>query len=197
MLSGGSCQACSQGCTACSSQAQSSCTSCITGFYLANSSCLRCPGYCANCQSPSLCLQLKDGDGQALQCTDSGECFLVDCDQGCKQCSENNPGMCLECELGFYLSSGLCRQCTASSNCMSCNASEPAQCTSCFPNTFLTVNQGVNICASCQFPCLTCALTNLTSCLSCPRGYLLTNGACQSGQCPTFCQSCDSSSNCL
>ena len=65
-------------------------------------------------------------------------------------------------------------------------------CLTCFPNSFLAAG----ICTSCVSPCLSCLETNPTSCLSCPKGFLLNNNTCLENQCPLYCEVCSSNVTC-
>jgi hypothetical protein len=90
---------------------------------------------------------------------------------------------------------GYCAPCSTS--CMYCAVGQPNSCTACFAGAFLNGNS----CTSCQFPCITCnSNIGVTSCSSCPSGYLLTaSSTCsqitQNSTCGQNCGTCTQTSS--
>lgn len=164
LTASGTCNQCQMtGCQTCTNIG-SVCTSCYPGFYLLNSECKLCPGYCSQCNSYLVCTALVQNNQQVLYFNQTtGETELAICQQNCQTCSSFNAQLCLQCMNGTYLSKGNCLKC--SSSCLTCNPSSPNICLSCYPNSFLYNN---NTCLSCSSNCFTCQdANNLGKCLSC------------------------------
>ena len=162
-LSGSICSTCSSNCLTCQSSNQPSvCLSCNDGFYLFNSTCTQgCPLNCYTCSGPSTCTQCLSG---YTLFTQSNQLICAPCTTSCRTCAQGQPGSCMSCGVGFYLSGTTCLQCAT--NCNSCTA---AGCISCIDGYFLTSTQSCS--QNCVLPCATCSVVTPTTCKSCIAGY--------------------------
>lgn len=164
-------------CINCDPTNPSTCTSCNTGYYLMNGTCMPCAAYCYLCTSATLCQVPVNPYGFALMMNvDETSNYLVACDPGCIICSNSNPSMCTTCMNGYYLTTNnYCKACTISSYCAVCSTTNASSCITCFTGYFLNNN----VCVQCTFPCTSCTNQVATQCSSCAIGYtLLSNNTC-------------------
>jgi hypothetical protein len=185
----GLCKKCeSRGCVKCSDDGVD-CTECLKGFYLADNECKKCPGFCKDCTSATVCNELVISNFLVLLLID-GKSMLAVCDSNCITCSNKNPEICLECSEGYFLKGGKCRRCSGS--CNTCDETDPSKCLSCYPSNFLTGTT----CVVCNQTCMTCEGANgPNKCTSCWDGYHLKGTECVQG-CPENCFACSSPTTC-
>jgi hypothetical protein len=140
---------CTPPCLKCSLLA-TTCTECISGFYLTGSTCTRCDAICDQCT------------GAATTCTRCFPGFTL------------SGGTCLPiCLSHEYLNGANCAQCHP--NCRAC-VDTPGigdQCTGCYPGFFLSGTR----CLPCHFRCRTC-VSFTENCLTCNSDFLLSGGLC-------------------
>ncbi|EAR81858.2 zinc finger lsd1 subclass family protein (macronuclear) [Tetrahymena thermophila SB210] len=190
---------CPIGCKECNNlNNQSSCISCIDGYYLTNGQCLPCQSPCSTCENDAqnclTCIKYYKlvSDSQRSYCSPV-------CDISCQTCTAPNDfRQCMSCIEGYYLYQNSCLSCSfpcqscegSPSNCLSCvqwhsldpssntcNLTCPTECTSCFDSSSKTICQecidgyylSEGVCKQCQFPCQNCL--NVTSCFSCQENY--------------------------
>ncbi|XP_061555258.1 proprotein convertase subtilisin/kexin type 5-like [Phycodurus eques] len=177
-----SCEACSQGCTLCTSAAH----------------CLRCNS--SHSVSDGACVKLECGEGE-VEDPDYSDCMA--CEEGCRQCVLYNPRHCLSCKEGFYnFQDGCYKNCPAKtynvdvdmtcvpcdSNCVSCDQDEcywcetdlflsEGKCVSVCPEGFYG-DEDTNDCEECHAECTTCSGLGDDDCASCGDGKILENGQC-------------------
>lgn len=100
-LSDDSCIACtsSSNCLTCLESNKASCTSCPYGYSLnSNNVCDKgCPDNCLSCVSSSVCQVCIEG----YSVNSAGSC--LPCLANCRECSGQEPGVCLSCGDGFFL----------------------------------------------------------------------------------------------
>lgn len=83
----------------------------MNGFYVKNGEVNSCRGYCLVCTSADDCSQLKEDDnnvGKTLFHDGDGNSLVAKCAETCKKCSSVNPQLCIVCQQGYALSSGIC-----------------------------------------------------------------------------------------
>ncbi len=168
-LSASICSGCSSNCLTCQSSNQpNACLSCNSGFYLSNSVCVQgCPLNCFSCSGPNTCTQCLSGYTLFNQ---NNQTICVPCTTSCRTCAQGQPGSCMSCGTGFFLSGTTCVQCSA--NCNSCTATG---CISCIGGFFLTSTQSCS--PNCALPCSTCSAVTPTKCTACIAGYAFNNQA--------------------
>eukprot|EP01127_Copromyxa_protea_P006350 TRINITY_DN1616_c0_g1_i2.p2 TRINITY_DN1616_c0_g1~~TRINITY_DN1616_c0_g1_i2.p2 ORF type:complete len:1987 (-),score=299.68 TRINITY_DN1616_c0_g1_i2:6-5966(-) len=163
----GICTECSDNCKQCSS---TQCNLCNEGYRLAFGACIECtdcePGQyietpcngssvnrvCTNCNyGPSYsCTSGKTRNG--TECSGSGTVDTQTCDDCTANCLRCTDSECEACDQPFYLSEGICKDCSAQPNC----ATPGGQCVKMGDGYF-------------------------TTCIGCDVGYRLTpNGICES-----------------
>lgn len=176
------CLPCGPGCVRCS---DGTCLECQTGTFLnsANATCMKCKQGCKQCTGLEACTLFESG-----MVIISGN--VVTCRPGCQVCDSTSPDVCTQCAERYFLDSGVCRQCGP--GCAAC--SSPTVCTRCLDNLHLAAGN----CSQCAGNCRTCNNANLSSCVTCKRGFTLVGTACVN-QCERGCLECDAtnSSICL
>lgn len=203
---------CNFSCSQCA-QSANNCLKCKPNFFLFNNTCLStCPTQFFPNINSNLC-QI---------CV--GYCYTCTSTDNCTACNTNFllNGSCVtasSCPDTHYadITQLACLPCTAP--CLTCEYI-PTHCTNCDPNSTLPLLQNNTCLASCAststypgtlgtgkacFPCLSPCLTciNITYCLSCVPGYMLTGGSCSTSCSPAYyfnatstsCQAC--SNGCL
>ncbi len=184
-LTGSVCSICSPNCLTCQGpNLSSACTSCNSGFYLSNSTCIQgCSLNCFSCTNPTTCTQCLSGYTLFIQ---NNQTICAPCTTSCRTCALGQPGACLSCGTGFFLSGTTCIQCA--SNCNSCTATG---CISCISGFFLTSSQSCS--PNCMLPCATCSAVTPTKCTSCIAGYTYNdqaNSCTPTTSCSGPCQVC-------
>lgn len=135
------------------------------------------------CSSATSCTQCLSG---YTLFTQNNQMICAPCTTSCRTCAQGQPGACLSCGTGFFLSGNTCIQCL--SNCNSCTATG---CISCIDGFFLTSTQTCS--QNCVLPCSTCSAITPTKCTTCIAGYLLndlTNVCTPTPTCTGPCQVC-------
>jgi hypothetical protein len=196
--------ACDPGCSSCSPAAPTTCTKCLSGFYLtASSYCRPCTpsSQCSSCSrsNPSLCLSCYPG--AFLSSSSTPTCTA--CSFPCAACLAPNSTLCTACVQGYVLvsSSQTCQP--SSSVVQNFNAKPVDNCANQVLNANNTVScslcvQGYALtevgCAPCAVGCQICSATLLTNCIQCAPGYQLgQDNVCMAALgCPSNCQSCTS-----
>lgn len=186
-LESGVCNACPNGCAACSDNI--TCSQCTSGYFFNSSAnnCLLCnKENCANCSSDiDLCDQCNDG--YFWNITDCTACVL----NNCGKCSSGTA--CTECEAGYLLDSNdscetscisQCDQCIDQQYCVTCS-SESYTSVSLAGNTCITkcATDGTEItvslnksCVACDILFAYCSTCNARVCLSCSSSqYIFLN----------------------
>ena len=175
LKSGSSCITTSLECLTCTSSYK--CSSCMNGYYLTNSKCLKCNSNCKTCSnSDKYCLSCKDG-----YYLDSHSC--VECQSLCEKCY--NATTCKSCKDNSFLYTGKCFQCNV--NCKT--KIDSCKCKTCDNGYYLSNYQ----CLKCDPNCKTCSVySNL--CSNCSDGYYLNNSSCL--KCNSLCKTCNSEESC-
>jgi proprotein convertase subtilisin/kexin type 5 len=191
------CLPCDISCTTCSEPENPlACTECNDPrATLTNGECL-CPDAQMEYNAEGLC-------ECPLGTTDNnGACLGIPCPPGtfpngniCAPCEIPNCIVCesleecAECEVGYYLSEGICFQCPV--NCVACVG--PDECEVCEEGFELVDGQCVESCPPC---CLTCTFdTRGPTCTSCINNYVFTNGQCAT--CSEGIPNCANCRNCV
>lgn len=102
-------------CVESSVQAGFECVTCEEGYYLDQSSCVKCEEKCKNCNSTE-CLECNSGF--YLNNSDCEKCV-----SGCLVCTETD---CSQCDSGFFLNDTNCEGCKE--NCILCNSTDCLVC---------------------------------------------------------------------
>ncbi|KAL4506331.1 hypothetical protein ABPG73_017065 [Tetrahymena malaccensis] len=168
----------------------SKCTSCTTGYYLQQNSCLSCDFPCQSCEGTSTnclsCVQWHQLDPT------NNTCKLI-CPNECTSCFDtSSQTICNGCIDGYYLREGVCKSCQFP--CKTClNLTD---CLSCSENYNLNEQNQTcdpichNTCKTCSFP------SKSNACLECNDGYFLSKKRCI--PCSSSCATCDTTGkNCL
>ena len=177
-----SCSTIFPGCVTCSYTTSTTCTACLSGYYLTSAvpiaSCLKCSSTCATCTNNNGCASCEAGimtlTGSSCYC-DAG--FLDPITQTCVACNiaivkcisclPTLPAKCQTCDTGYYLSPADTTKCLACPlNCQSCD--NLGVCVFCNPPGFL-LNPTNGIC-ECVSNCLTCNIS-IPHCVDCTPGY--------------------------
>lgn len=115
---------CNEGCAICK-DSPNSCSLCEQGYYLDNSTCIKCPDLCKACKSKNLCLSciqnpmfrdpLKGCSCKSLFINNSPSNHCESCqDPNCLNCGENSKS-CQKCKQGYLLSQNSCQHSLLSS----------------------------------------------------------------------------------
>ncbi|EDR27922.1 protein serine/threonine kinase, putative [Entamoeba dispar SAW760] len=156
------CEKCPTGCFECSSPTQ--CSSCSKGYYLDNGMCYQCPIGCSSCSGPDSCITCERNYGIVVY-------------SGYSWCSPCTTIRCSSCQVGTYLSNGLCSACP--NECMTCNTFN--ECTRCKDGYYLENGKCLH-CANKLKGCTSCDITG-SICYECTTRYRLSQGLCIG--CPT------------
>ncbi|CAD8093460.1 unnamed protein product [Paramecium primaurelia] len=209
------CKLCISPCDQCTSS--SSCTTCISGFYLDGTSCLKCTNNCNTCETATKCFTCVSN---SFYLTTSNTCLTCsNMDAACLTCSALN--RCLTCKDGFFIynltqngvTTSTCQACSV--KCSSCSQSL-SQCSRCAGN-----RQGTPQCTTCPYGffdsgLLNCEQCNTKFCITCsgsakncsicanqriqPPTCFCRPGTYTSGddciQCMANCSSCTTSNQC-
>ncbi|KAL4456740.1 hypothetical protein ABPG73_014766 [Tetrahymena malaccensis] len=140
------CRQCGSLCQTC--QDGSTCSSCLSGYYLSNGSCFKCDSSCQTCsgQGQSNCIicsqanyyiSIKQNNacvpscdstqGQYIDISNPQQMYCRLCNNPCITC--NSITSCISCQSGFYLNGDQCLQCDSS--CQSCTGPGPNNCLIC------------------------------------------------------------------
>ncbi len=203
-----SCSLCASPCLTCHGPTNSSCLSCIGGYYfLLNlcysvcpityysniNVCTSCVSPCATCSSLSVCLTCTNNTylygstcvndcGSGMTVINNSICSF--CDISCKTCLSSNASACTSCYSGGFLNQ----------NSLTCSSACPV-------GFYTDSSTGNGLCVACLAPCGYC--NSATYCLSClDVNLFLVNGSCVGCLSPcltcslsrTNCTSCDTSS---
>ncbi|KAL4469881.1 hypothetical protein ABPG72_011102 [Tetrahymena utriculariae] len=194
------CRQCSILCQTCSNQ--TSCNSCITGYFLNGNQCLQCDNSCQSCSStgPNSCIVCSQTgyfistklQNICVQQCDISQAQFIDsttnplqkycrqCNQLCQTC--NNSVTCSTCIDGYYLSGSQCLQCD--NTCQTCFGPSQSNCIICSqPNQYISSKQN-NICT----PDCDISQAQFIDSTSTSQKY------CR--QCNQFCQTCSNATNC-
>lgn len=198
VLSNGACVSCPINCVMCSSS--DTCTACQSGYavmgsglcgtpptfpcvnYDANLTCTACDTYflinngtCVlslSCNTTNTCTYCSFN-----QYLSAGTCLPCPVLPNCLSCSMNNPAICFQSAVGYYLDVSY-QPIACPSSCSSCTS--PTSCSAPAPGYLIIINidgSSSGVVAPCVSPCLTCARRpNL--CTSCGSGYTLKGGQC-------------------
>ncbi|GAB1219702.1 hypothetical protein ENUP19_0041G0048 [Entamoeba nuttalli] len=169
------CEKCPTGCFECSSPTQ--CSSCSKGYYLDNGMCYQCPIGCSFCSGPNSCTTCERNYGVVV----------YGCSSWCSLCTTIR---CSSCQVGTYLSNGLCsvdgecKECSA--HCLRCSQDE---CLQCDTSTILQNGKCVEN--------LDCLMTNeYGSCSKCVSTKVLNSETSSCESCPENFKECLSSTSC-
>lgn len=142
------------------------------GYYgsIATMICYPCPGQCSSCNIDKVMDTTNFPELQPMVCSND---YL--CSKGI---------VCTSCLQGYSLVGG---QCVSQTTCRlysyyqkgtnSSSSWSPTNCV-CLDGYYLS---GAITCSACDISCLTCNGASSNNCLSCPVGYSLSAGTCQSG----------------
>ena len=179
MTNGGLCIACPSGCATCDSSG--TCYSCLSGFYLFQSSCLSCPTYCSGCSDGSTCTSCSQGilvSSLCVLCTDT----TYQGSTGCTNCAaSNNFISCTQCADTYFLdSNGVCQLCSAFiTGAIRCsNQNTPTQCQNDYNTTLTERYYLVGI--TCIKNVKNCRKISdiYGNCSQCYDGYTISSGSC-------------------
>ena len=195
------CEICSLPCLTCNGASILNCTSCVGGYRLIGSSCIKIT-LCNNYYYMGYCVDRCPNTTYPLANT------CATCINYCQTCLSDV--LCSSCIASFYLFNGSCKgscpvgtyawngSCSACPrNCESCVYRQGIVCVSCVANFYLSADLSCNgacagdqshviiegRCVECIWPCARCWNLTSTGCLSCKSGYILFNGSCLSA-CP-------------
>ena len=194
-VTGGACQACTGGCstgqyqsTACSAAADAVCSTCTAIDNCATESCTTSSDQtCTSCNSGyfvnggvcQACATLcSSGQYQTAACSANADiaCAICTAIDNCatESCTTNSDQTCTSCASNYYLSSGICNQCSdacplGQQLSAECTATTDRACTSCM------------IISNCTME--TCTNTTDQTCSACAGGYHLTAGNTQCAAC--------------
>ena len=197
------CEECSTGCLWCDidAEGQHTCTSCDTGYVLADGECKACPDNCHTCTynsvddsticASSSCVALFAQNSGA----DDKGCEA--CPERCSQCTYNTENSRTECvagkcdlEAGYALDADA--QCGAcSSNCLVCTTQGADKCDTCASGYRLNAEK---TCEACSSQCSKCASAGAGKCDSgsCADRYVLDADSKECKACAANCESCSS-----
>ncbi|KAL4456738.1 hypothetical protein ABPG73_014764 [Tetrahymena malaccensis] len=211
------CRQCQDFCQSC--QNQSSCLTCIVGYFLNGNQCFKCDISCLSCTSSgqsncTICQQQNfyisiSQNNQCVPTCDVTQAQYVDtsnssqkfCRKCIDQCQICNDGVsCITCKVGFYLSNNQCKQCDNS--CFSCNGPTSSDCLICKQaNYFISTKQNntcIPICDLSQSQFIDNSNPQQAYCKQCPSQCLTCNNSTSCIQCIQgyyknldFCYSCD------
>ena len=177
----------------------SSCIKCVRAYYLAGTSCTRCPDHCTECDGSSACTGCDIGrygtlcenvcENTCVDCVSSSQCTKclpgrygsyceLNCQLGCIDllCDKGSGRCTVGCRHGYFLGEEDCTQCPE--HCMRCTGSN--YCTVCMPGYFGSTCQYLcpaycqnQICDKdngyCRDNCIEGYYSGETSCISCPH----------------------------
>lgn len=161
---------CDDSCKTCASSSITFCTSCYNSYALVSSSCVKCndPNALVCPININVAIKCVVGYSPIL-----GSC--VQCAANCTECGIAGAGQCdgSQCALGYTKLYGTtnCTKCINS--CASCSQYDPSVCFSC---SFTDYLDNSSSCQACPSVCKTCS--SLTTCLSCPSGYVFYQNWC-------------------
>ena len=152
------CRTCPSGCNKCTDS--STCTECRPGTLENSGLCYACGESCLECTDASTCTKCLRG-----YVNNGGSC-QKSCADGCANCDESDPLVCLDCKPGYSLTStNTCNKCSRKCS-GSCDPENITACTSCSVGYQLIQDD----CVKCADYCTSCLGDN---CLSCLPGYTL------------------------
>ncbi|EAR90732.2 zinc finger lsd1 subclass family protein (macronuclear) [Tetrahymena thermophila SB210] len=152
---------------------ETTCQTCVVGYYLQSNTCIQCNPTCYDCQNSSSCISCLPIQGLTL--------------------NKSNQCVCQE----YYFFDSVNTVCSACKNqkCLTCQENDSTQCISCKPplallatdcvescGTGMAVNQSSNKCQNCIQNCSNCD-NNLLSCNKCQNGFFFLSDQCQQN-CP-------------
>ena len=202
------CSLCVSPCLTCDGPTNSSCLSCVGGYYLLLNlcysvcpttyypnvnQCTACVTPCSTCSSYSVCLSCTNNTylygsacvsncGTGMNIINNSICAF--CDVSCKTCLSSNASACTSCYSGAFLNQ----------NTLTCSSACPV-------GFFTDSSTGNGLCVACLAPCGNCS--SAAFCLSClDNNTFLVNGSCTGCSSPcltcsglrTNCTSCYSNS---
>jgi len=135
----------------CAKYLGSSCDACQSGFYLQNNSCTALLNTelipnCSEYSADKKCQACADGftlNNFRTVCL-SKEQVKNQVDPNCLRSFINEGSFCSACVEGYYLKSGVCRQCAQNDKCLICNPIQPSECLLCRPKFHMSSNVGAN-----------------------------------------------------
>lgn len=171
------------------------CLDCSSGTYqnLTTLSCELCAEFnraCGSCINSTYCTECVEGyylEEITVAFTTQRSCQPC-LKEGCIICK--SPSVCLRCEVGYYVTGGVCQTCVVPmKGCLRCTSS--GTCEQCAHDYYLN---GGNTCTVCST--LTgCSLCSSGSyCHVCQIGYYFAGGSCTA--CPTNCLACYNTITC-
>ncbi|KAL4473928.1 hypothetical protein ABPG74_022792 [Tetrahymena malaccensis] len=205
------CSRCNYPCVNCLDN--STCTSCMDGYYLLGNQCIKCDVKCLTCnggtdQDCLLCNQpfMPQQIGKmdcVIKCSvgfyQSNQSCLK-CNQACSQCADQT-NVCDTCADGYYKYSdntcqpceNFCQICLSLNNCTQCQSGYLLFQGTCLDNCPQGYLNSQGICIPCNPNCQSCQV-NVDHCISCNSGYYLYNNTCL--PCINNCSLCQSSTIC-
>ena len=152
--------------------------------------------FSSNCKlcTKQYCIQCELSNCAAGTYTENKSCSCKNCAELFPNCSECDSQKCTKCKDNNYsINNGRCEICPSGKICDGINAYDESYCAN---PPFGYYCEG-NVIKSCKEKySVYCATCNASSCLSCDRGYYLTNGTCK--RCThAGCTSCINGSYCL
>jgi proprotein convertase subtilisin/kexin type 5 len=209
-------------CATCVLGTTTTCSACLSGFYLSGSTCVACQPNCNTCVagSCSSCKATFVASGASCVCSTTPQMVLNVASTACVLCTTVVPSCsvcggsgaavtCATCASGTYpATTTSCLTCPTT--CATCSA---ATCLTCLNNLIVVgtgcdcnnaggyyLNTLTNTCISCPqtFPaCINCQMiATVLSCTACdPAGFFVTPSGCSA--CPTTCKTCTDASTCL
>lgn len=160
-------------CTSCTNQ--TTCETCITGYYLSGSTCVQCDTNCSDCTSTNTCTQCEFGNGFL-----NSACRACN-DTYCYNCNDDYLN-CILCIDGYELIEDCISVCLHDSHCKECNISQG--CELCDPGFYVHENGYCTLCG--LLNCNECYNTDY--CEACKDGYGFSNNSCLA--CSDNCYNC-------
>jgi proprotein convertase subtilisin/kexin type 5 len=170
------CTLCFSSCASCSTNNPMVCLTCGGSSFISNtSSCTACPTACLSCSSLSVCTSCPQGStldsgwcytSLSYPCSSQSKATCTSCylgfnliNGGCVvDTSCNGTNSCVNCDKGYYLSSGQCLACsTDPTTCDYCQPLQPSSCLYCASTYYFSRSASIcKLCSSVQTGCQLC-----------------------------------------
>ncbi|ELP91872.1 protein serine/threonine kinase, putative, partial [Entamoeba invadens IP1] len=176
------CASCNSLCHTCYGPTNGECNSCISNYYISESTCKQCYPLCLECfgGSNGNCTSCKSGNYIHNH-------YCYPCHSSCEECYGPSIQECTKCKPNHYLNSTECISCDPS--CNECHGSTNTECTSCASGFSF---DETHTCLSCNNSCSSCNITEQSICTLCDEGFYLDLNSSNCVSCYTGCSECTS-----